>query len=324
MLNSINVKFFETITSDSKRISQNDISAKCHICGDSKRGNKRRLHLFHRNGNDFIHCFNCEIHMSMKNFIKEFHPELLSDFKRETALDSIHNKGLNHLESNFQKPKKDKSKILTIHEFNDFFKPLSKESKEFLKSRRFSNEDIQRLFAVDGVDNCNLFGKCLNLSGFVIIPIFDKNFNVFGFQARAIKEKKFFTIILEGFEKVWGLHTLKPDGDIFVFESIFDAVSSGFNQTLAVMGIGSAMSLLSKYKGRAVVFFDNQNLDKASLKTCKELAKAGHRVVVWDDCSFKDVNDLREIITQENIQTLARENTLDGLSAFVRLSQIKL
>lgn len=57
MISSINKKYFLTAVSGSRLGKQTDvdISVKCPICGDSsKNKNSTRLHLFHKNGKEFI------------------------------------------------------------------------------------------------------------------------------------------------------------------------------------------------------------------------------------------------------------------------------
>ena len=301
--------------------TSNDLFCQCHICGDSKTKRKKRLHLFTKDGvNDSVHCFNCGFSSSAYNYFKEFHSEYFSQYRNElneNKLSSLKDVNL----SDFGQTKKSKDPI-TFEEFKEHFKQLDRSGAEYLLNRNFTKDDINNMKVLQGNGRVKLFGKSLNLNDFIVIPLLDENLNVFGYQARGINEKRFLTVILDGYPKVWGLHTLKENSQIYVFESIFDAVSSGFDSTLAVLGIGSTQSIVKDYKD-CVIFFDNQHIDEASLKTCLELAKSGYKIVIWDKAvKAKDVNELLGFLTREQIQRIARNETYDPMKAYLKLGAI--
>ena len=301
--------------------TSNDLFCQCHICGDSKTKRKKRLHLFTKdNVHDSVHCFNCGFSSSAYNYFKEFHSEYFSQYRNElneNKLSSLKDVNL----SDFGQTKKSKDPI-TFEEFKEHFKQLDRSGAEYLLNRNFTKDDINNMKVLQGNGRVKLFGKSLNLNDFIVIPLLDENLNVFGYQARGINEKRFLTVILDGYPKVWGLHTLKENSQIYVFESIFDAVSSGFDSTLAVLGIGSTQSIVKDYKD-CVIFFDNQHIDEASLKTCLELAKSGYKIVIWDKAvKAKDVNELLGFLTREQIQRIARNETYDPMKAYLKLGAI--
>ena len=267
-----------------------------------------------------MHCFNCGFSSSAYNYFKEFHSEYFSQYRNElnaNKLSSLKDVNL----SDFGQTKKSKDPI-TFEEFKEHFKQLDRSGAEYLLNRNFTKDDINNMKVLQGNGRVKLFGKSLNLNDFIVIPLLDENLNVFGYQARGINEKRFLTVILDGYPKVWGLHTLKENSQIYVFESIFDAVSSGFDSTLAVLGIGSTQSIVKDYKD-CVIFFDNQHIDEASLKTCLELAKSGYKIVIWDKAvKAKDVNELLGFLTREQIQRIARNETYDPMKAYLKLGAI--
>lgn len=319
-LNFINEKYFRMLNPEVSGTS-NDLACKCHICGDSKTKRKKRLHLFTKNGvNDSVHCFNCGYSSSAYNYFKEFHSEYFSQYKNELNANKLASlKDVNL--SDFGQTKKSLEPI-TFEEFKKHFKQLDRSGAEYLLKRNFTKDDINNMKVLQGNGRVNLFGKSLNLDDFIVIPLLDENLNVFGYQARGINEKRFLTVILDGYPKVWGLHTLKENSQIYVFESIFDAVSSGFDSTLAVLGIGSTLSIVKDYKD-CVIFFDNQHIDEASLKTCLELAKSGYKIVIWDKAvKAKDVNELLGFLTRDQIQRIARNETYDPMKAYLKLGAI--
>lgn len=326
-LNFVNEKYFKMLNPETSGTSS-DLATKCHICGDSKTKRKRRLHLFNKGSDiDTVHCFNCGYSSNAYNYFKEFHSDIFSQYQRELKNSAFNaflskNKGeLSLRDINDNTTDKKLLEPLELSEFKDYFRPISNEALAYLKNRNISTQDIEKYSILSGVKESNLFGKSLNLENFFIIPLINKENLVYGFQARSITEKKFYTIILPNYPKIWGLNTLRDNSMIFVFEGIIDAISSGFDSTLAVLGIGSTPELLKNYKN-CVIFFDNQEKCGASLAMCKKLAKLGYNIVVWTHPQAKDVNDLLQFYTKDAIQRIAYEKTLNGIMAFVKLSLI--
>ena len=320
-LNFINEKYFKMLNQGVSGTS-NDLFCKCHICGDSKTKRKKRLHLFTKdNVHDSVHCFNCGFSSSAYNYFKEFHSEYFSQYKKELGANKI--SSLKDVDLSEFAENEHKAEPISLEAFKSNFNPLSSASIEYLKSRNFSSKDIEKMIVLEGNGVFELFGKKVNLNGFIVIPLINEDNLVFGYQARNIKEKKFLTIILKDFPKLWGLNSIKNTNQLYIFESIFDAVSSGFDSTLAVLGITSAKNILENYK-EATVFFDNQYLDEASHKTCLELAKEGYKIVIWDkNVKAKDVNELLNFLTKDEIQRIARTETYEALKAYIKLSEIK-
>ena len=86
MLNPLNIKFFKMCCHDIGKETLIDISARCPVCGDSKKNKSiKRLHLYHKGGNDFVKCFNgdCPVNTNMYNFLRLYFPDKLYDYKRE-------------------------------------------------------------------------------------------------------------------------------------------------------------------------------------------------------------------------------------------------
>lgn len=89
MIDRADVKYFKLQVQESNIKSENlvDIQACCPVCGDSHYGNKARLHLYHKNNLTFVNCFNggCPVeNRTMFTFLRDFFPDLLPNYKRET------------------------------------------------------------------------------------------------------------------------------------------------------------------------------------------------------------------------------------------------
>lgn len=78
--------------SGTRRVGEYDIACKCPICGDSRNGNKQRLHLYKKGSVININCFNGDCsakNMTLYKFLKTFHQPTfrkLRDFLRKRYL----------------------------------------------------------------------------------------------------------------------------------------------------------------------------------------------------------------------------------------------
>ena len=101
MFNHIDVKYFKLCAPEIGKETAVDISAKCPVCGDSKTGKKHRLHLYERDGLTLVKCFNCGLHNNMYNFIKNYFPNYLFNYKKECFQNNL------FFKETFEIPKED-------------------------------------------------------------------------------------------------------------------------------------------------------------------------------------------------------------------------
>ena len=119
-------------------------------------------------------------------------------------------------------------------------------------------------------------------------------------------------------EKVWNLSFIDKSKPVYVFESIFDAVSSGLDNIIALLGISKNSSLENL---DLVYCLDNQKVDKTSFEISRKLAKENQKIMVWDDDHFKDFNEILVYFNGDKtiIQNMILNNVYKGLEAYVRL-----
>lgn len=121
--------FFEALNelgvnqSDIREESSEDIACKCPICGDSRYGNKKRLHLYQKGPVINVNCFNGDCaakNLTPWNFFKLYAPKTFNNFRnfrRSRYLLEI------------SKPKKESKEL----SFSDFDFSDLEELKESLK-----------------------------------------------------------------------------------------------------------------------------------------------------------------------------------------------
>ena len=100
-LSNLDIKYFKISVGQENigKESSVDIVARCPICGDSQKNKRsKRLHLYIKNNETRINCFNSGCKCTNKStygFLKSFYPNLLENYKRENFIQN-----LSHLSGN--------------------------------------------------------------------------------------------------------------------------------------------------------------------------------------------------------------------------------
>lgn len=324
-------------------VSGVDISKSCDICNEGRSfGRKFRLHLYIKGTytNSAVACFNCGYSGNMYSYLKDYHPTEFVSYMKEkrsgsfnslksdnTVMDMsfidtgciqpINNALVDKIEENiFNIPKL----IAPIQSFGKI--PI--EASNYLKSRGIEPLDNWVYSKLNNKIKFN--GKDVKLSEFIIIP-FEFNKKWFGFQALAWREKKFFVYLVEGNEglKVWNINNIDIEKPVYIFESIYDAISSGLDNIIAQIGTKLSQQILDKLK-EPVFCLDNMNIDEASLNAAQKYANDGYKVFIWPlqiPIKYKDTNDLLKAgIPKIKITNIIKNNIYSGMEAILKLKLI--
>lgn len=332
MLDPINVKYFRfAVGSDVGKETPNDISAKCVICGDSEKdARQKRLHLFRKSSytDDKIHCFNCEFSGNMYMFLKACNTNLYEQYKKEKRETSFNNMKEKHQpkedneQPDFGYTYKKKAEVFSF-QFPKEFIPAedSPMAKAYLNGRELTTEDIY--FAPTGI---KMGDKFLPIKDSIVIPLWYKKEDnlVYGFQARSIEGKTFYSYIPEentGY-KVWNWFNIDKTKAVFVFESVFDALSSGLPRDRIVAALGADLNddRIGEIE-EAIFCFDNQWQDATSKKKSLILLQDKYRVFIWPtDIEEKDANGwLKNHHSPMNFARIILSNILSGSKGVLKL-----
>ena len=325
MIQEVNRRFFKMAVPVIKKDSGNELSGNCPVCGDRK----GRLHIVHvQNGDyDYVRCFNggCEFEAptNMYKFL-QFFPNLQDAYKRETLNKKIQDLkagDLNYLLDINKKtqetkapaaPKNDEQEIPLETLFGSCVD--SKKCSEYLINRKIQPRD-DWFFSEDSFFTWN--EKTLYVKDYLIIPIYNRSMNYKGFYSRSILKKKFSTFLLPDAEKLWTNHPESSKIEI-VTEGIFDALSSGFKYSAAMIGADISPSLRDKWLESDVIFaFDN---DGTGIKKAEKYASMGYNVYVPPNLPEKDFNEmLKNGYSPKEIKQVIENNVFKGIAAISRL-----
>ena len=327
----IDKKYFLMVTphSDIGQVQDSDISKSCDICGEGRsKGRKHRLHLYIKDTYDSaaVACFNCGYSGNLYSYLKENHPreyELYKKEKRGNVLEElkmvpIEQPKLETLETS--NPEVNVNLIDPISSFVD----LPDDVIIYLESRGIKP---QKSWRYSPVSNKIIFNKKeIMLNDFIIIPLTYNN-RWYGFQALGWKQKKFFVYLVDGNTswKVWNWDCIDKDKPVYIFESIYDALSSGETNIIAQLGANIHEDRLKELK-EPIFCLDNQNIDEAAYRETLKYLELGHKCFIWPNkipLHFKDYNDLlKRGVTTDKIKTLINKNIFSGMTGIIRLKTL--
>ena len=170
-------------------------------------------------------------------------------------------------------------------------------------------------------------GAIQTLSEYIIIPL-KKGDLWYGFQALAWKEKRFFVYMVTGNSghKAWNFYDIDKEKPVYIFESIYDAMSSGLDNVIAQLGANLGDDRIQELK-EPIFCLDNQRCDqKAHEETLKYLER-GYKCFIWPEGSerFKDTNDLRKLkVPYEKIANMITSNVHQGMMGILKMKMIRV
>ncbi len=298
-LNKLSIKFDE---------HNNHLNFRCSLCGDSATNPyKKRGFVIQKDDNVMYYCHNQCGGMSFTTFLKNQNETLAEQYRKEITKEKFkerkENKEVFKKEFKFKTEKFDGKSIEII--LKDIPKKLklvplevSKEAKQFLKDRGFNLQELKQFGFY--------YNKELNA---IVFPLYKDNSKqeITGVQIRLIEEKKFINYTYNENYKIWihpTVFSLSYGSDLYVFESILDLLSSGIEESIAVLGADMSEELLEYYKDYNLVFcMDN---DETGEKKALKYSEKGYDVLVHKIGSekyFKDFNDmLKKGINKKDIQ----------------------
>lgn len=292
---------------------------RCPICGDSKKNpHKTRGYFFEKTGKMRFFCHNCGTSKSISALLNDLDPIL----KKEYDLEIFSEKDLKPFEIEIPKisletksdPLKKIKKISQLH--------ADHPAKKYVVSRKIPYNQHYRLYYADNFfawTNSIIPDKFQSIkkdSPRIVIPFFDKNKKMFGYQGRSISSNakvRYYTIMFDDHDKVFGLEKINLDEHVYVVEGPIDSLF--LPNCLAMAGADISPKLLNKEK--TTIIFDNEPRNQEILRRMRKYIDSGYTVCIWPNTiKQKDINDM--ILSGMNINTLLdiiNENSYSDLRA---------
>ena len=311
-----------------KKVKSDLFNFRCPYCGDSKKHkNKARGYLFKKK-NDYVYkCHNCGVGRTFTNFLKDNCAGLYDQYVMERYKEGLTGKGSQTKSPDF---KFEQPNFLKRRNGIDLEKisELNKEhpARGYLLGRGISEEQLNHFYYCPKFKawtnkQKKTFDTLRQDSARIIIPLKDKDGNMFGYQGRSLAPKakiRYITIMLdESKPKVYGLDRVDPSLPVYVTEGPFD---SHF-LTNAIAMCGSDVDLRS-FDYQFVYAFDNEPRSREIVARIEATIKRGDKVVIFPkDITQKDLNDMHQ--AGHNVQSVVESHTYQGLAAQLKLNEWK-
>lgn len=325
-LSRIDIKYFKMAVGTERlgKETDHDIAARCPVCGDSHISkNKKRLHLYSKNGVTNVNCFNGDCpaqNRSVYSFLRDFFPSLIDHYKRENFTHTMEK--LSESDNVFQnlsaskKPKPTNENPVVTHDLTPYLKDISEvpEALEYLEGRgiHYDPEKFGKWYF--GTQNLQIGETFYRIAGAIVIPMYygDK---MYGFYSRSIKDKIFYTYNPEaniGY-KLWNWFNVDKTKPVYIYEAIFDAISGGLDNSIALLGAKMPQDRLEELD-QPVFVLDN---DRTGKMNAIHYAEQGHQVYVQPDGYEKDMN--ANLQNGVNTRDLILNNIYSSISAITRI-----
>ena len=302
-----------------KRVKADLYNFRCPICGDSqKHKNKARGYFYQVKVNTNYKCHNCGVSLSLNNFLKQIDPVLHKQYTMEKFKNG-------HTGKNFVV---DEPKL-------DFKKPVFKKkldlprasevpvAKEYLQKRKL--DPTKFYFAHKFKEWTNkqkpTFDTIHRDESRIIIPLYDTNHNLMGFQGRSLgpNSVKYITVMLtDDSPKIYGLDKIDETKPIYIIEGPFD--STLVENSVAMCG--SDIDIRTFGWSNYIWVYDNEPRNREIVNRISKTIDRGDKVIIWpNEITQKDINDM--VLGGHDVLSVLESNVYSGLKAMIKFNKWK-
>jgi predicted RNA-binding Zn-ribbon protein involved in translation (DUF1610 family) len=302
-----------------KKVKSDLYNFRCPICGDSQKNkNKCRGYMYVVKNNTNFKCHNCGASLSLNNFIKKLDTTLHKQYTLEKFKEGHTGRSfiVDEPEFTFKKPVFKKKLNLPKASEN----PVANNylAKRKLNPEKFYYTDKFKEWANTQKQT---FDSTYRDEPRIIIPMYDTEKNLIGFQGRSLTSNsvKYITVMLdEEAPKIYGLETINSELPIYVVEGPFD--STFINNSVALCGSDGD---LGYFKGSdTILVYDNEPRNREIVGRIERCIDRNQKVVIWPTSIVeKDINDM--VLAGHDVMSMIKLNTYSGLEAKVKFNTWK-
>ena len=302
-----------------KRVKADLYNFRCPICGDSqKHKNKARGYFYQVKTNTNYKCHNCGVSLSLNNFIKQIDPTLHKQYTMEKFKEGYTGKNfvVEEPKLEFKKPifKKDLDlpKASEVSVAKEYLEKRMIDPAKFYFAHKFKKwvNTQKQTFTTIGRDESR-----------IIIPMYDTERNLIGFQGRSLgpNSVKYITVMLnEEAPKVYGMDRIDTTKSVYVVEGPFE--STFVKNSIALCGSDGDFEFIKD--NDCIYTYDNEPRNKEIVGRIERCIQNNKRVVIWPrEVNQKDINDM--VLAGHDIMSILKLNTYSGLEAKVKFNNWK-
>lgn len=323
----IDVKYINLCSSSLDKFKQKNNNLwnfRCPICGDSQKNkNKSRGFIYEKQNKYFYRCHNCEYGTSFSRFLERINPTMHREYITEHYRDKKDSREIKERKEEKYEP-----------EFNGILEGCTKISaldfnhpaRLYLDNRLIPKRFYSKLYLVSEFKkwtNKIIPNKFESLKGDtprLIIPFFDSQNNIIGFQGRSFDPKdacKYITIKLKGVKDlIYGQERITQRKQKYCVEGPLDSLF--LPNCMAMAGVK-----FNVFDLETIIVLDNEKRNKEIVHSIEKFITNGYTVCIWpDDMEGKDINEMvMNGMTSEEILDVIDNNVYSGLQANFALSR---
>ena len=308
---------------------------RCPICGDSEKDKKKaRGNFYQIESKIMMHCYNCDINMTIPSFLKAIDVMMYDEFMRELMLEK-NQFVCEEFTPGLKRPMYEKASPLD-HLEKITSLPLDHHAFQYIKSRQIPEKFWDSIYYAEE------FYKFVNkyvekdkfsqksLENFehdrVVFPLIDKSGRLHGLQGRSFKADdptKYISIVTDdSIPKLFGLDRVNFSKDIIVTEGPIDSLF--FSNALSSCGGNITTSLKGFDKDKFIIVYDNETRKPETIKKMKQAIDDGFRILIFpENIKEKDVNNmiLAGELTLETLDKLVKKCCYSGMTAKMKLTK---
>ena len=302
-----------------KKVKPDLYNFRCPICGDSQKNkNKCRGYMYVVKNNTNFKCHNCGASLSLNNFIKKLDTTLHKQYTLEKFKEGHTGRNfvVDEPEFKFKKPVF-KKKLDLPKASENFF------AKEYLEERKLNPEKFYFTDKFKEWTNTKkqTFDSTYRDEPRIIIPMYDRDKNLIGFQGRSLTHNsvKYITVMLEdSAPKIYGLDTIDEKLPVYVVEGPFD--STFINNSVALCGSDGDLGYLEG--SDTILVYDNEPRNREIVGRIERCIDRNQKVVIWpSNIVEKDINDM--VLAGHDVMSMIKLNTYSGLEAKLKFNTWK-
>ena len=302
-----------------KRVKPDLYNFRCPICGDSqKHKNKARGYIYVVKNNTNFKCHNCGASLSLNNFIKKIDGTLHKQYTLEKFKEGHTGRGFVVEEPEFKFKKPVFRKKLDLPKASE-----NTDAREYLQKRKLNPDKFY--FANNFKRWVNTKKKTFDTIGRdeqrIIIPMYDRDKNLIGFQGRSLvpNSVKYITVMLEDeAPKIYGLDSIDEKLPVYVVEGPFD--STFVNNSVALCGSDGDLGYLEG--SDTILVYDNEPRNREIVGRIERCIERNQKVVIWpSNIIEKDINDM--VLAGHDVMSMLKLNTYSGLEAKLKFNTWK-
>jgi hypothetical protein len=263
-------------------------------------------------------CHNCGASLSLNNFIKKLDTTLHKQYTLEKFKEGHTGRNFTVEEPvfNFKKPVFRKKLNL----------PKASEDPNASKYLLERNLNPEKFYFADKFKEWTnskkqTFDTTYRDEPRIIIPMYDTEKNLIGFQGRSLipNSVKYITVMLNDHSpKLYGLDNVDEKQPIYIVEGPFD---STFVENAVAM-CGSDVDIRSFGWGDHIWVLDNEPRNREIVNRIAKLIDRGEKVVIWgNNIVEKDINDM--VLAGHDVMSMIKLNTYAGLEAKIKFNTWK-